>query len=137
MTARLTALLIFLPSTLMAEVCDKERPDWTPASGPATGLDEMLFLFTSLPGLGILGALILALLTRQKRYLAISALFSGLIATALYVSSTQPDALTQQAIAEGCVGPQGPPVLASTLICAVSLALLALRWLREARAARI
>ncbi len=135
---RLALLLAILPAPLLAEVCDKERPDWSRTQGPATGLDEMIFLFTSLPGLAILGALTLALLTRQKRYFAISALFSGLIATALWwEAETDPTGLRAQALAEGCVGPQGPPILACALICAVSATLLALRWLQDRRAPRI
>ncbi len=131
---RLAALLFLLPTAALAEVCDKQRPNWDPALGPATGLDELVFLFTSLPGLGILGALTLAALTGQKRYFAITALFSTLVGAAL---SLPPDDLTLAAIAEGCVGPQTLPIATCAAIAALSLMFLALLWLRGRPATRI
>lgn len=133
----LTTLTTLLPTAALADVCAKQRPDWLADNGPATGLDELVFLFTSLPGLGILGAFTLAVLTAQKRYFAIAALFSSLIGIALYISATRPDDLTRTAITEGCVGPQTLPIAACVIIAAVSAAVLALLWLRERPAPRI
>ncbi len=134
MLTRLIVLFALLPTSALAEVCDKERPDWSPALGPATGLDELVFLFTSLPGLGLLGALTLAALTAQKRYFAITALFAALIGTAL---SLPPDDLTRTAITEGCVGPQTLPIIACATLTVTALIFLALLWLRERPATRI
>lgn len=134
---RLAAILTLMPSAALADVCARQRPDWRAEYGPATGLDELVFLFTSLPGLGILGAFTLAVLTAQKRYFAIAALFSALIGIALYISATNPDDLTRTAITEGCVGPQTLPIAACAIIAALSLAVLALLWLRERAATRI
>jgi len=137
MLTRLILLLALLPSAALAEVCDKERPDWNPAHGPATGLDELVFLFTSLPGLGMLGAITLAALTGQKRYFAITALFSALIGAAQWITVTAPDELTRAAISEGCVGPQTLPIAACAILTSTALVFLALLWLRERPATRI
>ena len=134
---RIAIFLTLLPAAALAEVCDKERPDWDPVLGPATALDELVFLFTSLPGLGIIGALMLAVLTGQKRYFAIATLFSALTAAALYIQSTAPDAVTRTAIAEGCVGPQTAAIATCAIIAAISTASLAWLWLRRPPAARI
>ncbi|MDQ2090513.1 hypothetical protein [Marimonas arenosa] len=134
---RLAALLVLLPTHALADVCAQERPDWDPARGPATGLDELVFLFTSLPGLGILGAITLAVLTGQKRYFAISAVFATLIGAALYVQSTAPDDIRRTAIAEGCVGPQTIPIATCAVIALISAASLAWLWLRDRPADRI
>ncbi|UYV37548.1 hypothetical protein N4R57_21940 [Rhodobacteraceae bacterium D3-12] len=130
-------LIALFPTTALADVCAKQRPDWLADYGPATGLDELVFLFTSLPGLGILGAFTLAVLTAQKRYFAITALFSTLIGVALYISAAHPDDLTRTAITEGCVGPQTLPIAACVIIAAVSIIVLALLWLRDRPATRI
>lgn len=124
----LIAAITLLPTSALAEVCDKERPDWVPSMGPATGVDELVFLFTSLPGLGIIGAVTLAVLSGQKRYFAISAVFAALIGAALMVP---PDAITSAAIVEGCVGPRTAPILACSLIAAISTASFLWLWLRD------
>ena len=79
---RLALFLALVPVRALADVCALERPDWRPENGPATALDELAFLFTSLPGLGIIGALTLAALTGQKRYFAISTVFAALVGAA-------------------------------------------------------
>jgi hypothetical protein len=134
---RSAAFFWLLPTAALAEVCDKERPDWAPALGPATGLDELVFLFTSLPGLGILGAFTLAVLTAQKRYFAITAVFATLVGAALWLTATAPDDLTRAAITEGCVGPQTLPIASCVVIAALSIAVLARLWLRDRAATRI
>lgn len=127
----LLGALLLLPARAAAQVCEVQRPDWSPEMGPATAADELLYLFTSLPGLGIIGALVLALLTRQKRYFAVAALFSALISAALHLQSTRPDADTRAAIAEGCVGDASAAVLVTALIAAGSVAALGWLWLRS------
>ena len=128
---------LIAPLPAWAEVCDKERPDWVAANGPATGLDELFFLFTSLPGLGILGALTLAALTGQMRYFAISLVFSVLVGAGYWMNATQPDEITRAAIAEGCVGPQALPLTALGVIALTSAFFLGLLWLRGRPATRI
>lgn len=134
MLTRLILLFALLPFPALAGVCNKERPDWSPALGAASGLDELVFLFTSLPGLGLLGALTLAALSAQKRYFAITAVFATLIGTAL---SLPPDDLTRTAITEGCVGPQTLSITVCAVIALIALVFLALLWLRERPATRI
>ena len=130
-------LAMLAPLPAWADVCAQERPGWVPENGPATGLDELVFLFTSLPGLGILGALMLAALTAQKRYFAISTIFAGVIGLVLWGYAANPDDITRTAIAEGCVGPMTLPITACVMIAATSAVFLLLLWLRDRPAARI
>ena len=132
-----TFVFVLLPGAAWAGVCELQRPDWVADSGPATGLDELFFLFTSLPGLGILGALILAALTRQKRYFAISTVFAVLVGAGYWMNAARPDEATQAAIAEGCVGPQTLPIAALAAIAVTSVVFLGLLWLRDRAAGRI
>ncbi|MDU8927922.1 hypothetical protein RXV86_11055 [Alisedimentitalea sp. MJ-SS2] len=132
-----TFALILLPSVAWAGVCELERPDWVVENGPATGLEELFFLFTSLPGLGILGALTLAALTAQKRYFAISTAFAVLVGAGYWLNDTYPDETTLAAIAEGCVGPQTLPIAACAMIAVTSVIFLGLLWLRDRPADRI
>ena len=134
---RLALILALVPVQALADVCALERPDWRPENGPATALDELAFLFTSLPGLGIIGALTLAALTGQKRYFAISTVFAALVGAALSVQTSAPDSLTLTAIAEGCVGPQTFAIAACAIIAGLSAASLAWLWLRDRPADRI
>ena len=134
---RLALFLALVPVQALADVCALERPDWRPENGPATALDELAFLFTSLPGLGIIGALTLAALTGQKRYFAISTVFAALVGAALSVQTGAPDSLTLTAIAEGCVGPQTLAIAACAIIAGLSAASLAWLWLRDRPADRI
>ena len=134
---RLALFLALVPVQALADVCALERPDWRPENGPATALDELAFLFTSLPGLGIIGALTLAALTGQKRYFAISTVFAALVGAALTVQTSAPDSLTLTAIAEGCVGPQTFAIAACAIIAGLSAASLAWLWLRDRPADRI
>ena len=134
---RLALFLALVPVQALADVCALERPDWRPENGPATALDELAFLFTSLPGLGIIGALTLAALTGQKRYFAISTVFAALVGAALSVQTGAPDSLTLTAIAEGCVGPQTFAIAACAIIAGISAASLAWLWLRDRPADRI
>ncbi len=120
-------LATLLPTAALAEVCDKERPDWHLDHGPATGLDELLFLATSLPGLGVLGALTLAMMTGQRLYWGLTAFFATLIAVALWAEQTSdPSGVRALAIAEGCVGPQTLPITAC-VVTAVFSAIMLLR----------
>ena len=137
MTRLVALFLALVPLQALADVCALERPDWRPENGPATALDELAFLFTSLPGLGIIGALTLAALTGQKRYFAISTVFAALVGAALSVQTGAPDSLTLTAIAEGCVGPQTLAIAACAIIAGLSAASLAWLWLRDRPADRI
>ncbi len=113
--------LLAAATPALAGVCDTERPGWHAADGPATGLDELLFHAGSLPGLGILGALTLAMLTGGRLYWALGALFAGVTALALWTARSAPDDLARAAMAEGCVGPQGPSIALCAAISVVAL----------------
>ncbi len=126
----LAGLLLVLPVTARAAgVCETERPEWSPADGPMTGLDELFHIATTLPGLGIIGAFTLALLGGRVIYFAVAALFSGIVALGLwYESRIDPTGLHAAARDAGCVGDYDPAIWVLAVLCLVALgALLRLR----------
>jgi hypothetical protein len=98
-----------MASPAAAEVCDKVRPGWSPADGPATMVTELMqFLIWGWGGLLII-ALVLGLYFRKVIVLN-AVLLVSLIMAVPYIWPL--DAETRQfAITEGCVG-------ASTLVMA-------------------
>ncbi|WP_372613536.1 hypothetical protein [Aquicoccus sp.] len=119
----LAGLLLALPVTAQADgVCETERPEWSPADGPMTGLDELFHIATTLPGLGIIGAFTLALLGGRSIYFAVAALFSGIVALGLwYESRIDPTGLHEAARSEGCVGDYTPTVWTLVALCLIAL----------------
>lgn len=59
-------ILSLLASSTMAEVCDKERPRWDPASGPASMLDEFFALILNPFVLGMLCLTAVAILSKWR-----------------------------------------------------------------------
>ena len=99
--------LALCPGVVWAEVCDKVRPGWSRADGPASGWDEAVFLFTSAPGL-ILLALVGISLASGRRGLAAFAAAMGLALGAMRaIDAVRPDTVAAFAAQEGCLGPQG------------------------------
>ena len=114
-------MIAALATPVWAEVCDKQRPEWNPADGQMTGFGEAYYLFTSLPGLAILGAVVLAATGGVRIYWLLAALFSGAVAAALVAVRNDPTGLTELARIEGCVGPATIPVTICAAIAAVTL----------------
>lgn len=114
---RLIAALASLcwPGQLLAEVCDKERPLWTP-SAPASAFDEALHLFAS-PGalVLLLATAIVFRLRSQWGGLAVVVGWVGLMSLVSFLGTS--GEIAQAAIKEGCIG---SPILfmgAVTAIC--------------------
>ncbi len=93
-------ILTFLASPALAEVCDKERPNWD--GTPQTLLDEALFHFASPIGLFLLAALAVAVIFRHAMGTAIVVLLWSFYISAI----TLPDQSDVSAfvVAEGCMG---------------------------------
>lgn len=116
------AAFCLAPQLALAGVCEATRPYWNPEDGDATGMSEIIDLFTSVPGLGILGAILLGILTKTRVYSAIAALFAGIMGIAFWVLESDPNGVTQQAMDEGCIGPQGPVIITCMIITFMSVA---------------
>ena len=105
-----------------AEVCDKVRPRWDPAGGPATQIDELIHF--ALSPLGPLTVLILAgplLLRRTWGYIGGTIAFIALAALIFAGWRFDPTGLTQSARIEGCLT---APVLPIFTLLTLALALL-------------
>lgn len=105
--------MLALPSRALAEVCDKERPDWD--GTPPGMLDEAIGLFLSPAGLFLSGALLLALLFRHAMGTALVALLWSFFITALVTGMDDP--LRAAAVREGCIASPTLFIAASTAIC--------------------
>lgn len=109
--------VLLMPSAAMADVCATHRPDWLPGDGAVSAIGEAFHLFTSIPGLAILGAFVLAL-TRGKRLdWLLTAFLPLVIGVALAVGGTGD--ITRAMQAEGCAGPAGLSVTLCILLALV------------------
>ena len=112
---------VMMSSSAIAEVCDKERPLWTPSDGPVGPLDTFLPLATSLSGIALAGFLIAAVSLGWRLAYALSA---GIAISMILQTSTQwfdvggLDPIRASAIREGCMY---PPWLNLFLLVAVVL----------------
>lgn len=125
------AAALTAPEQLWAEVCDKERPLWDSATGPATVFDEALHLGASPLSLVLLAATALAVRFRSSwGGLAVVCGWSGLVALVTFVNSDDPSGVRQLAIEEGCIG---SPALFIAAVAAISVATIIYTSPRPAR----
>jgi hypothetical protein len=118
-----------LPTQLLAQSCATVRPNWNPGSGPVTAWDEALYLFTSPMGIVCLGAFALAVLTLRNTWLLAAGAGSAALGLLLYSTNltADPFEITQDAVAEGCVGPTSTAVAICAVICLICAGLFALK----------
>ncbi len=111
--AQVWLALVLLPSSAMAEVCDKERPDWDGA--PASAVSEALMLAGSLPSVVLILATALAIRVRSVwGGLAAVCGWSILVGVLVFGGDR---AIRDTAIAEGCVGSPALFIAAVAAIC--------------------
>ena len=104
----------------MAEVCDKVRPGWDPASGPVSQIDELVHF--ALSPLGLLAALFFIgalILRRTWGYIGGTIALIG-IAALIFAGWFDPTGITQAATREGCVTLPALPIF-SLLTVALTL----------------
>ncbi|SPH19889.1 hypothetical protein ASD8599_00628 [Ascidiaceihabitans donghaensis] len=108
-----------LPTSALAEVCDKVRPQWVPGT-PATAFAEMIALFGTPPSLVLLVATALVLRFRSKwGGLGITVAWAAWVSVVSMVGAG--DALQQQATLEGCVGSPALFILVVAAICIATI----------------
>lgn len=113
-----TALAVTLfPQAALAEVCDKVRPLWRRAEGPATALDEALHFAASPVSVVLLLATAIALRFRSPwGGLAAVCGWSALVFVIVFGDAQDPTGITPMARAEGCIG---SPALFIALVAAI------------------
>jgi hypothetical protein len=120
-------LMLFLATATpaMAEVCEKDRPNWSVADGPVSQWGEALHFLTSAPALLLLAAVVAGWVLRQ------SAALSGAVVVASVLMFPLLFPLNAEtlaaAIREGCKGPPTIVIGLLAAICCVSIAGLILR----------
>lgn len=111
----------FLPATAFAEVCDKERPNWTPGT-ETTAITEAIALFLSAPALILLVATAICFRFKsQWGAVAVVVLWTILVSLVAFVAPADPTGVHQLAILEGCIG---SPSLFIAIVAALSVALI-------------
>ena len=109
---RLAAFITLLPTPALAEVCDKERPEWDGVA--ASALDGMLDLLATAPSLILIVASLLAL-----RFKSVWGGLATVVGWTIWVSViNSPAAFPARAAAieEGCIG-------SNTLFIALAIAI--------------
>jgi len=131
-------IFVFAAVPAYAEVCDKVRPRWDPASGRVNQFKEAYFFFSSPIGLVLLAFIVVAFFF-QKRWISFSCsvllvLVAALLVADWYWLSQTPEgiaAIHRSARHEGCVA---SPVVTSIALCllAAGLILIDFRKRRDA-----
>ena len=111
---------LLLPGPAVAEVCEKIRPDWSATTGARGVLAETAYVLASLPALGCLSLLLLALIF-PRLWLAIPASLLTLAFAALLLISRQSD-LAALAQTDGCLASATPAALLLALAAILALA---------------
>jgi hypothetical protein len=105
----------------LAEVCDKERPFWTPSDGRPTQVQELPYVFATPAGGAALAAIAAALCFAKLWVSVICAGFVWLVATGLMADWHGGDGVARLAYLEGC---RTPPILAGAALALISLGLI-------------
>lgn len=118
----LTTALTLLPGRAFAGACATERPGWTPGT-PSTEWTEALYHFSSVPAIALILATALAIRLRsQWGGLAVTVLWSALVALIVWGRfGDDPAGLRKSAIEEGCLGSPTLFIAAVTAICIATI----------------
>ena len=122
-------LVVTMPTSAAAEVCDKARPRWSPADGPVGQLGETFFTFTTTPGIVLMALLAISLLIRVRWLFILNAVLTFLFGFLLVLNWRYVDdmhEITRAAVAEGCITAPFLPVA----ILAALFVLMAYRTVR-------
>ncbi|MCT4557859.1 MAG: hypothetical protein N4A61_07345 [Pelagimonas sp.] len=113
-----TIAALVAPGAAWAEVCDKVRPLWDPASGPATLVDEALHLASLPPSLILMVGTALAVRLRsQWGGLAVVSGWSILISVLVFGNRGDATGIHQHALSEGCIASPALFIGVVTAIC--------------------
>ncbi|MGL4321630.1 MAG: hypothetical protein ACRCS3_12270 [Paracoccaceae bacterium] len=116
-----------MASPAMAEVCDKQRPGWTVADGPATVFSELVQFVVWGGGGVLIAALVLGLYLR-KNIILNAVLLIAVVMSVPYVWPLDP--MTRQlAVTEGCIG--APTLVIGALGMIWVAALVGALWKRK------
>lgn len=115
--------LALYSTPLAAEVCDKERPTWSPPDGQMTMIGEVPAFFTSHSGIVILLATLLSLLFHFRVLSFVASALIALMILIIYSNHTflDPSGIREFAIKEGCIGPPHLLIAVLIAICCLNL----------------
>lgn len=109
--------LLVSPTALLAEVCDKERPNWDGI--PVTTAQEALILFTQPTQIILLVATLLVIYRKTRIGCGLLALVWASFIPSLLTRDLDDD--TWEAFQESCIGSADLSIGLSTAICIITL----------------
>ena len=110
---------LLLPTSALAEVCDKVRPHWTPGT-ETTAWGEMIALMGTPPSLVLLLLSALAIRFRHEwGALIVVVLWTGWASLVVFAGAD--DDIQRMAVQEGCIG---SPSLFIAAVAAISVAMI-------------
>lgn len=112
---------LVVASPALAEVCDKERPFWTPPDGRPTQVQELLYVFATSAGAASLAAIAAALWVDRLWISIICAAFLWLVAAGLMFDWHGGGDVARFAYLEGC---RTSPILACAVLALICVGLI-------------
>lgn len=128
----LSFIMMFTAVPAVAEVCDKMRPDWNPADGPAGAFGEAITLLTSPWALLTIAFIVAAYFLRQAILAhAAIALATSLMVVLAVIPLLIASPILEAARTEGCVGPGYLRFFVGALILAAAIFVMKREWNNE------
>lgn len=110
----ITPMALLSPAPALAEACGQLRPDWVAEAAPVSWVGELIFVFTSPPGIALLVLFGLAMWRGWRWLLALVALAGCALAFLLFLGNSAE--LAAAARSEGCMGSQNPAAMLSLFL---------------------
>ena len=98
-----TLIALAAPAPAIAEVCDKERPDWNLQDGPVSQLDDLGLFFSDPLGLTVLAMAGACILFRKTWFTALVITFLITVVALLTISWSEDYHIKSAAVSEGCM----------------------------------
>ena len=127
-----TLIALAAPAPAIAEVCDKERPAWSPQDGPVSPLGDLAVFFSDPLGLTVLAMAAACSLLRKTWFTVLVITFLITVVALLTITWLEDYHIKSAAVSEGCLT---SPVLTGLTLVALSV-FLAFASRRAARATR-
>ena len=105
-----------LPTGAIAEVCDKERPDWNPSDGPVGPFEDVVLFVVTPFGLILLALAVASVLVRHTWLTALTTVIMTAVLALLWSEWREADEVKMASIAEGCRAAASPILIGVVLV---------------------
>ena len=115
---RSTLIALAASAPAIAEVCDKERPAWSPQDGPVSPLDDLALFFSDPLGLTVLAMAGACMLFRKSWFTVLVVAFLITVVALLTITWFEDNSVKSAAVSEGCMT---TPVLTGLTLVAIAV----------------